>query len=86
MNKKNNITKISHTILKECSMTDTEIIKLWKQGLSKNQLSLTYKRRYNQKVKIIRAEMKNRHKGRFITNYEALAYIERVIYNELKRK
>lgn len=65
-------------------MTDREIIKLWRSGLSKNQLSLTYKRRYNQKIKIIRAEMKNRHKGKFITNYEALAYVERVIYNELK--
>lgn len=65
-------------------MTDKEIILLWRQGLSKNQLSLTYKRRYNQKIKIIRSEMKNRHKGKFITNYEALAYVERVIYNELK--
>lgn len=65
-------------------MTEKEIIKLWRSGLSKNQLSLTYKRRYNQKIKIIRAEMKNRHKGRFITNYEALAFIERVIYNEIK--
>lgn len=65
-------------------MTDREIILLWRQGLSKNQLSLTYKRRYNQKIKIIRSEMKNRHKGKFITNYEALAYVERVIYNELK--
>lgn len=67
-------------------MTDKEIILLWRQGLSKNQLSLTYKRRYNQKIKLIRSEMKNRHKGKFITNYEALAYVERVIYNELKRK
>lgn len=66
-------------------MTEKEIIKLWRSGLSKNQLSLTYKRRYNQKIKIIRAEMKNRHKGRFITNYEALAFIERVIYNEIKK-
>lgn len=66
-------------------MTEKEIIKLWRSGLSKNQLSLTYKRRYNQKIKIIRAEMKNRHKGRFITNYEALAFIERVIYNEIRK-
>ena len=65
-------------------MTEKEIIKLWRSGLSKNQLSLTYKRRYNQKIKIIRAEMKNRHKGRFITNYESLDFIERVKYNEIK--
>lgn len=66
-------------------MTDKEIILLWRKGLSKNQLSLTYKRRYNQKIKIIRSEMKNRHKGKFITNYEALAHIERVIYDEIRR-
>lgn len=66
-------------------MTDKEIILLWRSRLSKNQLSLTYKRRYNQKIKIIRAEMKNRHKGKFITNYEALAHVERVIYNEIRR-
>lgn len=66
-------------------MTEREIIKLWRSGLSKNQLSLTYKRRYNQKIKIIRSEMKNRHKGKFITNYEALQFIEKVIYNEIKK-
>lgn len=67
-------------------MTDKEILILWKQGLSKNQLSLTYKRRYNQKIKIIRSEMKNRHKGKFISNYEALEHVERVIYNYLRYK
>lgn len=67
-------------------MTDKEILILWTQGLSKNQLSITYKRRYNQRIKIIRSEMKNRHKGSFISNYEALAYVERVIYNYLKNK
>lgn len=66
-------------------MTEKEIIKLWRSGLSKSQLSLAYKRRYNQRIKIIRSEMKNRHKGKFISNYEALAYVERVIYNELKK-
>ena len=28
-------------------MTDKEIIKKWKQGLSKNQLATMYKRQYN---------------------------------------
>lgn len=65
-------------------MLDKEIIKLWRSGLSKNQLSLIYKRRYNQKIKIIRSEMKNRRKGRFINNYEALAHIEQVIYKEIQ--
>ena len=67
-------------------MTDKEIIKKWKQGLSKNQLATMYKRQYNQEIKIIRSELRHRHSGRFITSYEALAYVERVIYEYLKRK
>ena len=39
-------------------MTDKEIVKLWREGLSKNQLSIMYKRRYNQYVKIIRLNPK----------------------------
>lgn len=67
-------------------MTDKEIIKKWKQGLSKNQLATMYKRQYNQEIKIIRASVRHRHSGRFITSYEALAYVERVIYKYLKGK
>lgn len=67
-------------------MQDKEIIKKWKQGLSKNKLSLIYKRQYNQEIRIIRSEVINRHKGKFITSYEALAYVERVIYKYLKGK
>ena len=66
-------------------MTDTEIIKLWKQGLSKNKLSKIYKREYNIKIKIIRAEVRHRHSGRFITEYESLAHIENIIYEYIKR-
>lgn len=65
-------------------MQDKEIIEKWKAGLSKDKLALIYKRQYNQQIKIIRSEVKNRHEGRFITNYEALAYVERVIYKYLK--
>ena len=65
-------------------MQDKEIITKWKAGLSKNKLAEIYKREYNQQIKMIRANMHNRHKGRFITNYEALAYVERVIYRYLK--
>ena len=36
-------------------------------------------------IRIIRAEVKNRHSGRFITQYEALAYVEKIIYKYLKR-
>ena len=65
-------------------MQDKEIIEKWKQGLSKNKLAEMYKRQYNQQIKIIRSEVVNRHKGKFITNYEALAYVERTIYEYLK--
>lgn len=65
-------------------MQDKEIIQKWKQGLSKNQLATIYKRQYNQEIKIIRSTVRHRHSGRFITSYEALAYVERVIYKYLK--
>lgn len=67
-------------------MTDKEIIDKWKSGLSKNKLALIYKRQYNQEIRIIRAEVRHRHSGHFITSYEALAYVERVIYKYLKER
>ena len=67
-------------------MKENEIITKWKQGLSKNQLAAMYKRQYNQEIKIIRSTVRHRHSGRYISNYEALAYVERVIYEYLKRK
>lgn len=63
-----------------------EIINLWKQGLSKDKLALMYKRQYNQQIKIIRSSVRNRHSGRFISNYEALAYVEKIIYRYLKER
>jgi len=65
---------------------DKEIIEKWLEGLSKEQLAKQYKRQYNQQIRIIRSEVRHRHSGRFITSYEALAYVERVIYKYLKRK
>lgn len=65
-------------------MTDKKIIDLWKKGLTKNKLSEIYKREYNQQIKIIRSSIKHRHDGSFISNYEALAKVERVIYKYLK--
>jgi len=65
---------------------DKEIIQKWLSGLSKEQLAKQYKRQYNQKIKIIRAEVRNRYNGRFITNREALSRVEQVIYKYLKRK
>ncbi len=67
-------------------MQDKEIIQKWKQGLSKNQLATMYKRQYNQEIKIIRSTVRHRHSGRFITSYEALSYVERVIYKYLKER
>ncbi len=67
-------------------MQDKEIIQKWLEGLSKEQLAKQYKRQYNQEIKIIRAEVRNRHSGRFITQYEALAYVEKIIYRYLKRR
>ena len=67
-------------------MKGNEIITKWKQGLSKNQLATMYKRQYNQEIKIIRSSVRHRHDGRYISNYEALAYVERVIYKYLKER
>ncbi|MBR6688788.1 MAG: hypothetical protein IKL68_02090 [Clostridia bacterium] len=67
-------------------MTDREIIKLWRSGLTKNKLAEIYRRQYNQQIRIIRSSVRHRHDGRFITNYEALGHVERVIYKYLKER
>ena len=67
-------------------MQDKEIITKWKQGLSKNKLATMYKRQYNQEINIIRSTVRHRHDGRYISNYEALAYVERVIYEYIKKQ
>ena len=67
-------------------MKENEIITKWKQGLSTSQLATMYKRQYNQEIKIIRSSVRHRHDGRYISNYEALAYVERVIYRYLKER
>jgi hypothetical protein len=67
-------------------MQDKEILDKWKQGLSKNKLAIMYKRQYNQEIKIIRSTVRHRHDGRHISNYEALAYVERVIYEYIKKQ
>lgn len=66
-------------------MTNQEIIKKWKQGLSKNRLALIYKREYNMQIKINRQVMRHRHSGKFISNFEALRHVETIIYNEIKK-
>ena len=65
-------------------MNDKEIIQEWTSGLSKEMLAKIYKRQYNQGIKIIRSTVRHRHSGRFITDYEALAKVEQVIYRYVK--
>ena len=65
-------------------MQDNEIIEKWKQGLTKTKLAEIYKREYNQEIKIIRSNIRHRHSGKYISNYEALAKVEQVIYRYLK--
>lgn len=67
-------------------MKENEIITKWKRGLSKNQLATMYRRQYNQEIKIIRSSVRHRHDGRYISNYEALAYVEKAIYKYLKER
>lgn len=67
-------------------MQDKEIIQKWLEGLSKEQLAKMYKRQYNQEIKIIRSSVRHRHSGQFKSNYEALAYVEKIIYKYLKEK
>ena len=38
----------------------------------------------NQEIRTIRNTVRHRHDGRFLTNYEALAHVEAVIYKYLK--
>ena len=67
-------------------MTDKEILEKWKEGLSKNKLSKIYKREYNLQIRIIRSNIRHRHDGKFITNYETLKKVEKIIYKYLKEK
>lgn len=67
-------------------MTDKEIIQKWTSGLSKERLAKLYRQQYNLQIRNIRSTVRHRHDGRFITNYEALAYVERVIYKFLKKE
>ena len=65
-------------------MRDDEIIKLWKSGLNKYQVARQYMREYNQRIKIVRYDRRHRRE-RFMTKYEALAYVEKVILEYVRR-
>ena len=66
-------------------MKQKQIIEKWEQGLSKEVLAKRYRREYNQGIKVIRASVENRNKGKYITNYEALSYVEKIIYMYIKK-
>lgn len=66
-------------------MRDNEIISMWKSGLNKHQVAKQYMREYNQRIKIIRYDRRHRYE-RFMTKNEALAYVEKVILEYLRRK
>lgn len=65
-------------------MSEEEVLKLWKNGLNKNQVAKLYMQVYNQRIKIIRLDMKHRHE-RFITYYESLNKVEKLILKEIRR-
>ncbi len=65
-------------------MTDEEIIKMWNSGVTRLSLARIYMQRYNQQVKIIRLDIKNRH-TRFITYREALNRVEKILIEEVRR-
>ena len=65
---------------------EQEILKLWQSGLSISKVAEIYRRNYNMNIKLVRTEMHNRHAGRLINSYEALAIVERVIYKKVMEK
>ncbi len=66
-------------------MTDEQIIKLWRSGLTKYKVAEIYKRLYNQNIKLVRLEPHNRHRGSLISSYEALARVEKIILKEVNK-
>lgn len=65
---------------------EEEILTLWKTGLSKYKVAEIYRRNYNAHIRLMRLEMHNRHSGRLLSSYDALAIVERVIYKYIKRE
>lgn len=57
-------------------MTEEEIIKSWRNGLTKLQVAEEYKKTYNKKQK----QKKASDREKAINGMQALAYIEPIIY------
>lgn len=66
-------------------MDEYEVLKLWKKGLSKYTVAKIYRRVYNEKIKLLRLDLRNRYAGKLISNYDALAYVEEVIYKYIRK-
>lgn len=66
-------------------MTDEEIFQMWLSGYNKFKVAEEYKRRYNQQLKIIRLDVRNRHSGKFISYFEALNKVEKIILKEVRK-
>ena len=66
-------------------MSEEEILQLWIKGLSKYKVAEMYRTNYNNRIKIIRLNPKGRNAG-FISKYEALNRVEKIIYNYLRRE
>ena len=67
-------------------MDSNKILSLWRSGLSKNKIAEIYEREYNNEIKLIRMTVRNRHEGKYISNYEALSRVEQVIYEYIIRR
>lgn len=66
-------------------MSDEEILQEWRKGYSKFKVAEIYKNRYNQQLKIIRLDVRNRHSGKFISYFEALNRVEKIILKEVRK-
>lgn len=67
-------------------MTEQQILQLWLQGYNKYKVAKIYQTTYNNTIKIIRLDIRNRNSGKILTSYEALAIVERIIYKYVKEQ
>ena len=65
-------------------MSEEQILQLWRSDYTKHKVAQIYKRIYNEQVKIVRLELRNRHAGKMISTYDALHKVEKVVWKEIK--
>ena len=66
-------------------MSEEEILNLWHQGITRLNLAKVYQRRYNQQIKIVRLDIRNRH-VKFITYNEALSRVEKILLKNIEKR